>query len=65
LTTTISPFFFGRVGRSLSVELEKEEDQRGSPFPHPTLTSLTAGTLGRVTTTPLGMMMTSQTAVGG
>jgi hypothetical protein len=26
LTTTISLFFFGRVGRSLSVELEREED---------------------------------------
>jgi hypothetical protein len=65
LTTMISPFFFGRVGRSLSVELEREEDQRGSPSPHPTLTSLTAGMLGRATTTPLGMMMTSRTVVGG
>jgi hypothetical protein len=37
LTTTISPFFFGRVGRSLSVELEREEDQRGSPSPSPHL----------------------------
>jgi hypothetical protein len=37
LTTTISPFFFGRVDRSLSVELEREEDQRGSPSPSPHL----------------------------
>jgi hypothetical protein len=33
----ISLFFFGRVGRSLSMELEREENQHGSPspFPHP------------------------------
>src|SRR3954465_1529752 len=33
LDCTLPPFFFGSKGRSLVVELEKEDDQSGSPSP--------------------------------
>jgi hypothetical protein len=51
LNCSISPFFFGKDGRSLVVELESEEDQGGSCLTLPALTRTSPESRGRMTMT--------------